>query len=88
MCGCDLGMEVKNLAFYVNDGSGVGGGKVEAFCAQDFVWKRAPMDPVRFFADAYQAIKCAKCGVVSVDCGLGQCGQCGWRVQIVLPPKF
>jgi len=59
----------------------------ETWCPQCFVYKRAPMERERFVPGCYEPIHCTKCGQTSVTVGHPNCGQCGWRVPVVLPPK-
>jgi hypothetical protein len=59
----------------------------ETWCPQCFAHHRAPMEPGRFFPGAFAAVKCSRCGLVTVDCGMGGCGQCGFRGVLALPPK-
>jgi hypothetical protein len=63
------------------------GDKNETWCPQCFVWRRAPLEPHRFHASAMAAVKCARCGVTSVDFGRGACSQCLAVLVVVLPPK-
>jgi hypothetical protein len=72
VCGCDLGD--KELPFFV-------GG--DAYCPQDFVHASEHSAAYGHF----QAVKCARCACISVDCGLSMCGQCGFRVMRSLPAK-
>ena len=77
-CSSPLGEEAKELPMFVDS---------EVWCPQCFVWLRAPKEPERFAGGAFDAIKCVKCEVKSVDCGHGVCNQCGWRGKISLPAK-
>ena len=52
------------------------GGDEETWCPQCFVWKRALLEPHRFHWDSITAVKCARCGAISVDFGRRACGQC------------
>lgn len=75
------------IPFFVPDGEG---GKWETFCPQCFVHERAPMEPERYDARVFKAVKCCalNCGLTSVDCGRGICGQCLGRCTLELPPKL
>jgi len=77
-CHCPLGDEAGELPVTVDD---------ETWCPQCFAWKRAPMEPARF-AGAVRAVKCGgKCGLASVAFAAAECGQCGSRAVVELPPK-
>lgn len=95
-CGDPLNVRAKELPFTVRDDGGEGGGKAEAWCPQCFVHHRAPLEPERFQPHrphigrgGYRAIKCAnaKCGMTTVDPGVGFCLQCRGRIVLELPPK-
>lgn len=76
-CDCELGIENGEVPFFVEETS---------YCPQDFVWYIAPT--MSYSPDAFSAIKCTRCNVISVDCtGSGCCGHCGFRLTKALPHK-
>jgi hypothetical protein len=91
-CKCDLGQGFGVLPMRVAEDNGEGGGAVESWCPQDFVYVRAARDPRWGYAaraGLLTPVTCTACGVTSVAVGhLASCGQCGSRVLLVLPPKI
>jgi len=69
---CECYLNDYELPFHIDN---------ETWCPQCFVWVKSPEDT------KFRAIECTRCHVISVDCGLGVCGQCNGRVAIVLPQK-
>lgn len=59
----------------------------ETYCPQCFVWHRSYAEPGRWQNHSFRAIECQKCKIISVDCGLDLCGQCGNRSMKVLDAK-
>ena len=81
-CHDPVGPEAKEIPFVVVDGS-----NRETWCPACFAYHRAPMEPKRFYPGAFGAIRCSRCGMTTVDCGMGTCGQCGARAVLTVPPK-
>ena len=63
------------------------GGAEETWCPQCFVWKRALLEPHRFHWHSIAAVKCGRCGAISVDFGRRACSQCFAPFLMVLPAK-
>jgi len=84
-CGDRLGD--KEPPFFVTDDAGDGLGKQEAWCPQCFVWHRVNLEPKRFHPPSYMSVRCARCGITSVDSGHHTCLHCKSRDLVALPPK-
>lgn len=87
-CQHPVGLSEGVIPFHATDEDGTS----ETWCPQCFVWHRAPMEPERFpervanTHTGFRAIRCTspKCGLESVDPGIGRCLHCGCSSLTVL----
>lgn len=87
-CKRALGAEAKVLPFFVDDCATETSdrAKREAWCPRCFAYKRALMEPARFWPGTFVPIVCCSCHVESVDHAHKQCLQCGSRSILALAP--